>query len=237
VAILLEVCIDSAFSQGAAQAAFEGGASRIELCSRMNFDGLTPSIQEIQLARAAFGNPGLMIMIRPRTGNFMYTREEQKQIFQDIQIAKHHGADGVVFGALKENRIDIEVTRALTHHAKSLGLSVTFHRAFDAVENCSIALEQLIQLGIDRVLTSGTTWGSKQGALEGLAVIRDLLEQASNRIEIIVGGGINQSNIKTILRGLEPFKNFSIHAYSGVQENGLTTTKAVRELLNLIDEY
>jgi copper homeostasis protein len=234
VAIPLEVCIDSAFTQQAAKAAFEGGALRIELCSQMNFDGLTPSAEEIKVARATFGNPGLMVMIRPRAGDFTYTREEQKQMFQDIQMAKDHGADGVVLGALKENQIDVALTRALTQYAKSFGLAVTFHRAFDVVENRSEALEILIELGIDRVLTSGTSWKSKQGALEGLPVIKSFLAEANNCIEIIVGGGINQSNIRKIVAELRTFKNFSVHTYSGVQENGITSYKAVRTLLELI---
>ena len=108
-------------------------------------------------------------MIRPRAGDFSYSLGEQKQILQNIQEAKNAGADGIVFGALKDNKIDIELTEKITNLAKSLGLSTTFHRAFDAIENREKALDNLIDLSVDRVLTSGTPWGSKQGAFEGLA--------------------------------------------------------------------
>jgi copper homeostasis protein len=232
--MILEVCIDSAFAAQAAKAAYEGGASRIELCSQMKHDGLTPSLNEIKEARQVFPKPGLMVMIRPRTGNFVYNSSELEQMQQQIQHAKNAGADGIVFGALQEKNLDYSSTRDLTQLAKSLNLSVTFHRAFDAVENRAEALEELIKLGVDHVLTSGTAWGSKQGALEGLPVIQVLLEQADNRIEIIVGGGINISNIKEIIKRLEGYKNFSIHAYSGAQENGATTVQAVKMLRDFI---
>jgi copper homeostasis protein len=139
-----------------------------------------------------------------------------------------------VFGTLQEKNLDYSATRDLTQLAKSLSLSVTFHRAFDAVENRAEALENLIELGVEHVLTSGTTWGSKQGTLEGLPVIQALLEQADKRIEIIIGGGINIGNIKEIIKGLEGYKNFSIHAYSGAQENGATTVQAINILRDLI---
>lgn len=234
--IPLEVCIDSAFASQAAQAAYDGGASRIELCSQMHLDGLTPSKNEIKEARQSFLKAGLMVMIRPRAGDFTYSLDEVKQMFQDIQEAKNAGADGIVFGTLEHNSINPETTREITAMAKSLGLSTTFHRAFDAVKNQGKALEQLIDLGLDRVLTSGTAWGNKQEALKGLAVIQGLLNQARGRIEIVVGGGVNQTNIREILQGLEGYSNFSIHAYSGVQENSLTTMAATRMLSDLIAE-
>jgi copper homeostasis protein len=196
--------------------------------------GITPSLNEIKEARRVFPKPGLMVMIRPRGGDFVYTSSELEHIRQQIRHAKNAGADGVVFGTLQEKNLDYSATRDLTQLAKSLSLSVTFHRAFDAVENRAEALENLIELGVEHVLTSGTTWGSKQGTLEGLPVIQALLEQADKRIEIIIGGGINIGNIKEIIKGLEGYKNFSIHAYSGAQENGATTVQAINILRGLI---
>ena len=231
MSISLEVCIDSA---QAAKAAFDGGANRIELCSQMNLDGLTPSIEEITQARKAFPKLGLMVMARPKAGDFIYSLAEQKQIIQNIQEAKHAGADGVVFGILEGHAIHLEATQGIIQLTKSLGLSTTFHRAFDATKNQAEALEQLIELGVNRVLTSGTAWGSKQGALEGLSVIQVLLKQARERIEIVVGGGINIKNIQQIFQELEAYSNFSIHTYSGAQENNLTTVAAVKMLRDLI---
>ncbi len=235
--IPLEICIDSTFAAQAAKAAFDGGASRIELCSQMNLNGLTPSIPEMKEARESFPKSGLMVMIRPRDGNFVYSMAEQKQIFKSIQDAKDAGADSVVFGILEHGSINLEATREIINLAKSLSLSTTFHRAFDAVKHQETALEQLIDLGVDRVLTSGTAWGSKQGALEGLAVIQSLLEQTRERIEIVVGGSINTKSIQQVLQGLEGYKNFSIHAYSGVQENGFTKSSLVKDFTEAIKQH
>ena len=122
----LEVCIDSAFASQASKAAYDGGASRIELCSQMNLDGLTPSINEIKEARQSFFKTGLMVMIRPRAGDFSYRLDEVKQMFQSIQEAKNVDADGIVFGILKHESINIEATREIVTLAKSLGLSYNF---------------------------------------------------------------------------------------------------------------
>ncbi len=233
--IPLEVCIDSAFAAQAAQAAYEGGANRIELCSHMNLDGLTPSIVEIKAARKAFLKPGLMVMIRPRADNFIYNLYELKQMQQQVQDAKDVGADGVVFGILKHSSINLEATREIVTLAKSLGLTTTFHRAFDAVKSREEALEQLIDLGVDKVLTSGTAWNSNQGALAGLSVIQSLLEQARERIEIVIGGGINKANIRAIKQGLRDYSHFSIHVYSGAQENGVTTASFIHTLIEIMN--
>jgi copper homeostasis protein len=232
--IALEICIDAAFAHQASQAAYEGGASRIELCSQMNLDGLTPSIQEIELARKAFPKPGLMVMIRPRAGDFVYSSSEIKQMLQSIKDSKDAGANGVVLGVLKNHQINTAVTRELVELAQSLELSVTFHRAFDAIKDRPRALEELIDLGVERVLTSGTAWKSKLGVLKGLDIINSLLRQADNQIEIILAGDINAGNISAILQGLEPRYKFSIHAHSGAQEKGTTTVAAVKILSDFI---
>ncbi|MEM7735795.1 MAG: copper homeostasis protein CutC [Deinococcota bacterium] len=228
--IPLEVCIDAATATQAAHAAYNGGAARIELCGQMSFDGLTPSLEAIEQARQAFARPGLMVMIRPRAGNFTYTNHEQQQMLKSITDAHTAGADGVVLGVLQGDVVNVEATQALTQHAKSLGLSVTFHRAFDAVSDRVNALEQLIELGVDRVLSSGTAWGSGEPATEGLSVLQDLLAQAAGRIEVVVGGGIWQGNLEPILTALDGYDNMSIHVYSGVQEDGITCAQLVRNL-------
>jgi copper homeostasis protein len=225
--IPLEVCIDVAHVTQAARAAYDGGATRIELCSQMSLDGLTPSQEAIQQARQAFAHSGLMVMIRPRAGNFAYTNHEQEQMFTSIKNAHAAGADGVVFGVLQGDAINVEATQALTQHAKSLGLSITFHRAFDAVSNRADALEQLIELGVDRVLSSGTAWGSGEPVTEGLDVLQALLAQAKGQIEIVVGGGIRQGNLEPILIALGCHDKMSFHVYSGVQEDGMTSAHLV----------
>lgn len=233
MSIPLEICIDAAFATQAAKAAYEGGADRIELCSQMHLDGLTPSLEEIAQARKAFPKPGLMVMIRPKE-SFSYGVQELEHMLQSIEHAKNIGADGVVFGPLNGEQLDLEATRALTQHAQSLELLTTFHRAFDAIQYPEEALETLIELGVNHILTSGTVWGSKQGALDGMKVLQSLLKQAKGRIEIIVGGGVNHRNLPTILQALEPCQHFSIHTFSGAQQQGVTSVYAIRKLKEIL---
>nr|XP_009676047.1 PREDICTED: copper homeostasis protein cutC homolog isoform X1 [Struthio camelus australis] len=135
-------------------------------------------------------------MIRPRGGDFLYSDREVEVMKADIRLAKLHGADGLVFGALTEDgRIDTELCTALL--AVCRPLPVTFHRAFDMVHDPLVALETLISLGFERVLTSGCD----SSALEGLSLIKRLAEQAKGRIVVVPGGGITERNLQRILEG------------------------------------
>ncbi|MCC6456552.1 MAG: copper homeostasis protein CutC [Caldilineaceae bacterium] len=189
--IILEVCVDSIASALAAQ---EGGAQRIELCADLFAGGITPSAATLELARKHL-TIDINVMIRPRGGDFLYSDLEFAIMQRDIEIAKEAGANGVVIGLLTEyGKIDIERTKALTEYARPL--SITFHRAFDMATDPTEALETLIQLGLNRVLTSGL----EPSALEGADTITQLIQQAAGRIIIMPGGGIHERNIAKIIR-------------------------------------
>lgn len=187
---ILEVCVESVEGAVAAQ---EGGADHVELCANLLEGGTTPSSGSIQQARRNL-HIGLQVMIRPRGGDFCYTATEFEVMKLDIEMARKAGANGVVLGILKEDgSVDETRTRALTELARPL--SVTFHRAFDMSRDPYEALETLITIGIDRILTSG----QESSALEGLDLISDLVRKAGDRIIIMPGGGINERNFNRIV--------------------------------------
>uniref|UniRef100_A0A9J8D5H1 Copper homeostasis protein cutC homolog n=2 Tax=Cyprinus carpio TaxID=7962 RepID=A0A9J8D5H1_CYPCA len=165
---LMEVCVDSVESAINAE---RGGAGRIELCCSLLEGGLTPSTGLLQVVKESVRIP-VYVMIRPRAGDFLYSDWEVEVMKRDIEQMKIHRADGLVFGALTEDgRIDTELCMELL--AASRPLPVTFHRAFDMVHDPAVALEALISLGFERILTSGCDCS----ALEGLPVIKRLVEQ------------------------------------------------------------
>ncbi|NXK58526.1 CUTC protein, partial [Sylvietta virens] len=196
---LMEVCVDSVESAVNAE---RGGAGRIELCAGLVEGGTTPSMGLLQVVKQCVRVP-VFVMIRPRGGDFLYSDREVEVMKADIRLAKLHGADGLVFGALTEDgRIDTELCTALL--AVCRPLPVTFHRAFDMVHDPLVALETLISLGFERVLTSGCD----SSALEGLSLIKRLAEQVSDVPARCVtsglfppGGGITERNLQRILEG------------------------------------
>jgi copper homeostasis protein len=188
--ITVEICVDSVASALAAQ---EGGASRVELCADLSAGGTTPSAGAIALARKRLRIP-LHVMIRPRPGNFCYADIEFDTMRRDILAAKQFGADGAVFGILREGgAIDRGRTAELLSLARPL--SVTFHRAFDLVADPPAALEDLIAIGVDRVLTSGRA----ERAAEGSGLLADLVRKSGGRIAIMAAGGIGPRNARAIV--------------------------------------
>lgn len=188
---VFEICANSAESCVAAQ---QGGAQRVELCAGMPEGGTTPSIGEIKVARRLI-DIRLHVIIRPRGGDFLYTTSELDIMEEDIQAARQAGADGVVFGCLTpEGELDKPAMQRLMRAAK--GLSVTFHRAFDYVKSPAKVLEELIDMGVDRVLTSG----QMPTAIEGAALLAELVKQAGDRILIMPGCGVNEHNIAELAR-------------------------------------
>ncbi len=241
----IEVCIQCDTREHInvdARAAFDGGAARIELCSEMQYDGLTPDVILIREARKIFKKNGLMVMIRPRQGHFIYSREEVQLMIQQIHCAATAGADGVVIGALRanDNRLDCRTLGKLVEISKTYGLGVTLHRAFDATPDPFEALEQLIALNVDRVLTSGTAWSTGQGALAGVERLCQLIKLAAARIEVVIGGGISADNVAAILAGIPACDSKrSLHAYSGVHDKGrvqINQVKALVEATTIIEE-
>ncbi|MBO7289855.1 MAG: copper homeostasis protein CutC [Bacteroidaceae bacterium] len=187
----LEICAGSVES---AIAARDGGAQRIELCAALEVGGVTPSAGLIAQARKVEGLT-LNVIIRPRGGDFLYNDYEAACMEQDIHTCKQLGVDGVVIGALTaEGDIDTVTCKRLI--AAADGMSVTFHRAFDMCRDPRKALEELIAMGCNRVLTSGQT----ATALAGAPLLKELVEQAAGRIVIMPGCGVNSSNAGAILK-------------------------------------
>lgn len=185
-----EVCANSVESCLAAQA---GGADRVELCAGIPEGGTTPSYGDIATARELLTHTRLHVIIRPRGGDFLYTPLEQRIMLKDIENARRLGADGVVFGCLTpEGDIDIALMKQLLEAAQ--GMSVTFHRAFDVCRQPKQALETLIQLGFHRILTSG----AQPTAEQGIPLLKELQAQASGRIILLAGCGVNENNIARI---------------------------------------
>lgn len=176
-----------------ALAAERAGAGRIELCANLSDGGTTPSA-EVITAVAARTQFSVFVLIRPRAGGFVYSDDEIGVMIRDIELARTMGIAGIVTGALTSgSRVDVERTRALVEAAA--GLPVTFHRAFDSTANLPNALEQLIDLGVSRVLTSG----GAATALAGASVIAALVDQARERIAIMAGGGIREHNVREVI--------------------------------------
>ena len=188
--VIVEICVDSLESALAAQ---RGGAHRIELCSGLIEGGTTPSAGLISSVRREISIP-MFVMVRPRAGDFCYRNPDFETMKQDVLTAKQLGADGVVFGILREDgRIDIERTRLLVDLARPL--KVTFHRAFDMSRNLGESLEAVINAGPDRVLTSG----GEARVEEGISAVRALVQAAAGRVAIMAGAGITESNAQRVL--------------------------------------
>lgn len=187
---LIEVCVNSVESAVASQA---GGADRVELCDNLFEGGTTPSAGSIALARERL-RIKLHVIIRPRGGDFLYSDLEYAIMQRDIAIAKELGADGVVIGLLTaDGDVDVPRTRELIDLARPL--SVTFHRAFDVARDPYQALAALIDLGVDRLLTSGQA----ESVTEGVELIAELIARAGDRMIVMPGGGFNERNVGRIV--------------------------------------
>lgn len=172
-----------------------GGAKRVELCAGIPEGGTTPSYGEIMMAKKLTSTIDINVIIRPRGGDFLYTEAEIESMMLDIELCKRLGVHGVVFGCLtKEGDIDVPLMRKLIEHAKPL--SITCHRAFDVCRDPYVALEQLIELGCDRILTSG----QQSDAIKGIPLIAELVRRAAGRIIIMPGCGVRENNIARLER-------------------------------------
>jgi len=188
--VILEICADSVESAVAAE---HGGASRIELCSGLLEGGISPSAGLISTVRSRL-SIDVCVMIRPRGGDFCYSASEFEAMEQDVLTAKQLGANGIVFGILKEDG-DIDVARTARLIEIARPMKSTFHRAFDMSRELSKSLAHVIQTGADRVLTSG----GEQNVEDGLPVIANLVRVAGSRITIMAGGGVRESNVHRII--------------------------------------
>jgi copper homeostasis protein len=187
---LIEVCLDSTDSAVAAQA---GGAARVELCDNLVEGGTTPSAGMIAATRRAI-DIGLHVMIRPRGGDFCYEPSEIEAMLHDIGVSREQGADGVVFGALlPDGRIDEELSLRLLEAARPL--SVTFHRAFDMSRDPFEALEALVRIGVDRLLSSG----QEAHVLDGLDLLGQLVQRVEGRLIVMPGCGVTPRNARRVV--------------------------------------
>lgn len=188
---ILECCVDSVESALLAQ---EGGADRLELCSSLIIGGTTPTLSLYERIRLV-SSIRIHALIRPRFGDFLYTKEELALIRSEIARFRQAGAEGVVIGCLTpEGDLDTEAMKPLMEAAE--GMSVTLHRAFDMCRDPFAALETAVRLGIDTILTSGQA----NSCLEGLELLQKLQEQAKGRITLLAGAGINAQAVETLLR-------------------------------------
>lgn len=186
-----EICANSVESCLAAE---EGGAQRVELCAGMLEGGTTPSYGEIKAAREQI-DIRLHVIIRPRGGDFLYTPLEIGIMENDIRIAKELGADGVVFGCLTPDG-DLDIPQMTRLVNASQGMSITCHRAFDYTRNPEQSLEELVDLGVSRILTSG----QQPKAIQGAPLLAKLVQIAKGRIVIMPGSGVNENNIAELAR-------------------------------------
>ncbi len=189
---IIEICANSAQS---CVEAYSGGAARVELCAGIPEGGTTPSYGEILTAQELVPQLPINVIIRPRGGDFLYTDVEMSSMLRDIQLCRELNVHGVVFGCLtSQGDLDLDRMKRLKEAAEPL--SVTCHRAFDVCRNPFEALEQLISLGFDRVLTSG----QEATAVQGIPLIARLVDQAQGRIIVMPGCGVRASNIAQIER-------------------------------------
>lgn len=223
----VEICCNSILSARNAKA---GGANRIELCQALGEGGTTPSAAAIEYCVKEL-NLQTRVLIRPRGGNFVYDNDEMRVILRDIELAKRLGAHAVVVGFLTaEGDIDTENTRRAVEAADGMG--ITFHRAFDECRKPEEALEQIIDCGCHKLLTSGC----KATAWEGREMLKKLLSQAGRRIGIIGAAGIRVDNVHQLVleTGL-----YEVHASLKHTVDGLTCTAIdqVREFMNITDDF
>ena len=216
---LLEVCCGSPESVAAAVA---GGARRIELCAHLELDGLTPPMEWVRDAKTRYPDLLVHVLIRPRAGDFVYAAEETDTMVLQIREALEAGADGIVIGALTPaGDVDLALLKRLISVIPAGRASVTFHRAFDVCRKPFDALEQIIGLGCDRILTSG----QQPTVVEGTDMLRALRQHARGRILILPGGGVTPENAARVLAGTGCVE---IHASASETIDGKKITSAAK---------
>ena len=187
-----EICANSVESCLAAQ---EAGADRVELCAGIPEGGTTPSYAEIWQARQLLDRTKLHVIIRPRGGDFLYPPAVLERMAVDIDLCRRLGVDGVVFGCLnRDGDVDMDANAFLVEHAK--GMTMTFHRAFDHCRKPLEALENIVELGFDKILTSG----QQPTALQGVELLAVLRRKAKGRVAVMAGCGVNEHNIAKIFQ-------------------------------------
>ena len=231
--MIVEICANSFESAVAAQ---RGGADRIELCTQLAVGGLTPSRHLIKKVVSKLSIP-IHVLIRPRKGDFCYSKKELNIMKNDIEFCKYLGCSGVVSGVLRSDlTIDLIAIKQLIEAAD--GLDFTFHRAFDCVKDPLVSLEKLIDLKIKRVLSSGL----KPIAIEGISLLSDMNKLANQQIEIMPGSGINLGNVLRFknkgftsihLSATQQPEKKSASFFEGGTE-GVSDEKTIRKIISLV---
>lgn len=212
---IIEVCAGSYYD---VVQAYRGGADRVELNSALHLGGLTPSVGSLVLAKRHTGMK-IITMVRPRGAGFHYNEEDFEVMLADVKSMLDNGADGIAFGCLDVNgNIDMEQNKQIIALIKQAGKEAVFHRAYDCASNPYKAMETLIELGVDRVLTSGL----EAKAMQGKELIKELQERYGASIEILAGSGMNASNAKEMMdyTGIH-----QVHSSCKAWESDPTTTK------------
>lgn len=205
MAFILEACVDSVES---AMEAVKGGANRMEVCGNLIIGGTTPNINLFKILKEKT-NIKMNVLIRPRYGDFRYTENEFEIMKRDIKMFKKAGASGVVIGMLKpDGTLDIDGMKELIAEAE--GMHVTLHRAFDVCRDPFATLEEAKKLGINSILTSG----QKNNCTQGRELLKELVEKSEHKIEILIGSGINSSNVEDVISYT---KSYTVHT-SGKRE-------------------
>ena len=195
--MIIEVCCPDIPS---VHRAVEGGADRIELCTALELDGLTPSREEVREAVALCHDNGVKVhvLVRSREGDFVYNEDEVQQMSDEIVMSLEEGADGIVIGALTaDGSLDIPTCQKWIAVAKEwqkeqgrAEFGITFHRAFDVCKDAMQALEEIISMGCNRLLTSG----QKPSAYEGILMLKELVQTSAGRLCILAGAGVSAEN-------------------------------------------
>ncbi|ETN72813.1 putative copper homeostasis protein CutC [Necator americanus] len=187
----LEICVDSFES---AANAVNGGANQLEVCSALSLGGLTPSIGLVRRIRAAFPDMPLFVMLRPRCGDFIYSDDEFCVMQEDLRSMKQIGVAGFVFGIIgSDGALDTVRCKRLIQSA--LPAPCTLHRTFDLIEDWKKAVKEAISLGFKTILTSGQA----PTAMDGLTRLKKIRQEADNKINILVGSGVNSKTLPTLL--------------------------------------
>ena len=220
--MLVEICVSNITALNLAS---KYEADRVELCQELSCGGLTPSVALVERSVAMGMNT--QVLIRPRSGDFVYDADEKTQMMEDIVHYQKLGIQGIVVGALNEHRsLDISFLKRLRMLTPNIEL--TFHKAFDDIDNWQKALEELIFMKFDRMLTSGCA----VNVFEGKERLRDMIEFASGRIQILPGGGINTENIGDVIEFIKPN---ALH-FSGATKQFLGKSKYFNSEVLLVDE-
>ena len=226
--IQLEVCAQSYVSAMIAQ---EAKADRIELCAALEVGGLTPSLSLMRAVRRDLTIP-ICVLVRPRAGDFFYTKEEFEIIKNDVIWCRDNGMDGVVVGCLDENN-ELDALKMKELARLAYPMEVVCHKAFDRTPTPSVSLDKLISWGYDRVLTSG---GAKN-VVEGTVELARLVKQAEGKIEILAGGGVRSENVVELVRntGVQQVHSSANRFYAdkNCSETDLEEVKKMIELIQV----